>query len=73
MGTCKPSEMASVYGVPLVEALKLLRVIASRSRSMASDLVHKFRVMESVVSYISIDPRYKVQLSSFLCIFVYEV
>ena len=57
MGTCKPSEMASVYGVPLVEALKLLRVIASRSRSMASDLVHKFRVMESVVSYISIDPR----------------
>jgi len=57
VGTCKPSEMASVYGVPLVEALKLLRVIASRSRSMASDLVHKFRVMESVISYISIDPR----------------
>jgi hypothetical protein len=49
--------MSSVYGIPLVEALKLLRVIASCSRSMASDLVHKFGVMESVVSYISIDPR----------------
>jgi hypothetical protein len=50
--------MASVYGVPLVEALKLLRVIAGCSRSMASDLVHKHGVMESIVSYISIDPRY---------------
>ncbi|XP_069684801.1 RNA polymerase II-associated protein 1-like isoform X2 [Periplaneta americana] len=57
VGTTKPSEMASVYGIPLVEALKLLRVIASSSRNMASDLVHKFGVMDSVITYISIDPR----------------
>lgn len=49
--------MSSVYGVPLVEALKLLRVIASCTRSLASDLVNKYGVMDSVVSYISIDPR----------------
>ncbi|XP_021927838.1 RNA polymerase II-associated protein 1 isoform X2 [Zootermopsis nevadensis] len=57
VGSCKPMEMSSVYGIPLVEALKLLRVIASCTRSMASDLVHKYGVMDSVVSYISIDPR----------------
>ncbi|PNF36178.1 RNA polymerase II-associated protein 1 [Cryptotermes secundus] len=55
--SCKSSETSSVYGVPQVEALKLLRVIASCSRSMASDLVHKFRVVESIASYISIVPR----------------
>ncbi|PSN49130.1 hypothetical protein C0J52_07240 [Blattella germanica] len=57
VGINKPSEMSSVYGVPLVEALKLLRVLACSSRSLASDLVHKFGIMDSVVSYISIDPR----------------
>lgn len=57
VGSSRPSEMNSVYGIPLVEALKLLRVIASCSRSMASDLVHKLGVMESIIGYISIDPR----------------
>ncbi|KAJ9578261.1 hypothetical protein L9F63_005531, partial [Diploptera punctata] len=68
VGSCKPSEMASVYSVPLVEAIKLLRVIASSSRSMASDLVHKFGIMESIISYISIDPRcvFSFSLLSFL-------
>ncbi|XP_066998768.2 RNA polymerase II-associated protein 1 [Anabrus simplex] len=57
VGERRPIDMMSVYGVPLVEALKLLRTIACRSRSLATDLVHKYNVMVSVISYISVDPR----------------
>lgn len=57
VGGNKPENMVSVYGVPLVSALKLLRIIACRSRNMASELVQKFGIAETLASYISVDPR----------------
>ncbi|XP_063233846.1 RNA polymerase II-associated protein 1 isoform X2 [Bacillus rossius redtenbacheri] len=57
VGTGSVADMKSVYGVPLVEALQLVRVIACQSRALASDMVHKYCVMDSVVSYVNIDPR----------------
>nr|CAD7193966.1 unnamed protein product [Timema douglasi] len=56
VGSSRPADMKSVYGVPLVEAVKLARVIACRSRILASDLVHKYCIMDSLLGYISIDP-----------------
>ncbi|GLG97793.1 RNA polymerase II-associated protein 1 [Gryllus bimaculatus] len=53
----RPLDMQSVYNTPLAEALKLLRIIACHSLKLASDLVHKYSIMESVISYISIDPK----------------
>lgn len=52
----KLSEMHSVYNVPLVQALKLLRLLLPYG-DIRSDLMHKYHVMTSIMSYISIDPR----------------
>ncbi|KAJ3642874.1 hypothetical protein Zmor_025623 [Zophobas morio] len=47
------SDPSSPYGLPLIQALKLLRVLASRSQTIASDLVGKYRVMDAILSYLS--------------------
>ncbi|XP_022250651.1 RNA polymerase II-associated protein 1-like isoform X2 [Limulus polyphemus] len=45
-----------VYGYPLWPGLKLLRVIASNGRHLATRLVKDFHIMELVACYITIDP-----------------
>ncbi|XP_076305855.1 RNA polymerase II-associated protein 1-like isoform X1 [Tachypleus tridentatus] len=45
-----------VYGHPLWLGLKLLRVIASNGRHLATRLVKDFNIMELVACYITIDP-----------------
>ncbi|XP_049960500.1 RNA polymerase II-associated protein 1 [Schistocerca serialis cubense] len=57
VGGTKPQDMTSVYGVPLVEALKFVRVLASGSRNAASDLCSLYQMHDVLISYISIDPR----------------
>lgn len=56
VGETKPKDMTSVYGVPLVEALKFARVLSCGSRNAASDLCSLHKIHDVLISYISIDP-----------------
>ncbi|KAF4524938.1 hypothetical protein B566_EDAN013901 [Ephemera danica] len=51
-----PTEIESVYGVPQARALSLARVLASQSRAIASDLVHKLSIMRPVLAYLAVEP-----------------
>ncbi|KAK4313416.1 hypothetical protein Pmani_015227 [Petrolisthes manimaculis] len=50
------STMNTVYGVPLRHALKLIRVMASKGRELASMLVHTHHLMNQILVYVSLDP-----------------
>jgi hypothetical protein len=52
----------SPYGLPLLQALKFVRVLVSRSRTIASDLVEKYSLMNSILSYLSLE-KYSVNTS----------
>ncbi|CAB3359660.1 Hypothetical predicted protein [Cloeon dipterum] len=52
----KPAEMDSVYGVPLARAVRLVRVIAAQSKEMASDFVRKYKIMPTIMKYLSAEP-----------------
>ncbi|EFA10420.1 RNA polymerase II-associated protein 1 [Tribolium castaneum] len=43
----------SPYGLPLLQAMKFLRILATRSQTIAADLVGKYRVMDAVLTYLS--------------------
>ncbi|RZC33485.1 RNA polymerase II-associated protein 1 [Asbolus verrucosus] len=43
----------SPYGLPLLQALKLLRILATRSQTIATDLVGKYQIMDAILSYLS--------------------
>ncbi|CAH1115181.1 unnamed protein product [Psylliodes chrysocephalus] len=45
----------SPYGLPLLQAVKLIRIISSRSKSLAEKITKKYRILESIVLYISND------------------
>jgi hypothetical protein len=48
--------MSSVLGVPLAKAVRLVRVIASQSKAMATDLVLKHNIMLPVLKYLASEP-----------------
>lgn len=50
------SSMSSVYGVPLKQALRLLRVLAARGRQLAAVLVNTHDVMGRILTYVSLEP-----------------
>ncbi|XP_044261913.1 RNA polymerase II-associated protein 1 [Tribolium madens] len=43
----------SPYGCPLLQAVKFLRILATRSQTIVSDLVGKYRVMDAILTYLS--------------------
>nr|CAI5819455.1 unnamed protein product [Callosobruchus analis] len=45
----------SAYGLPLLQAIKLLRIITSRSKTWALKLLKKYTVLDSIISYLSDD------------------
>lgn len=47
--------MSSVLGVPLAKAVRLVRVIASQSKAMATDLL-KHGIMLPVLKYLASEP-----------------
>lgn len=51
--TIKPADSNSPYGLPLLQAVKFLRILATRSQTIATDLVGKYRIMDAVLSYLS--------------------
>ncbi|XP_018327334.1 RNA polymerase II-associated protein 1 [Agrilus planipennis] len=45
--------ISNTYGTPLVQAIKLVRILSSRSSKFASNFVNKYKIMDSLVSYLS--------------------
>ncbi|CAH1966199.1 unnamed protein product [Acanthoscelides obtectus] len=45
----------SAYGLPLLQAIKLLRIISARGKAWAIKLLKKYAVLDSIVSYLSDD------------------
>ncbi|KAJ8917851.1 hypothetical protein NQ315_010764 [Exocentrus adspersus] len=45
----------SPYGLPLIQAIKLLRVISSRSRILAAKVISKYDILNSIAFYLSND------------------
>lgn len=41
------------YGEPSAKALRLMRVLAGHSRTIANTLLDKFNIMEPVMTYVS--------------------
>ncbi|CAG9862069.1 unnamed protein product [Phyllotreta striolata] len=46
---------SSPYGVPLIQAVKLFRVISSRSKALAETFINKYKILDSLVLYLSND------------------
>ncbi|XP_056635856.1 RNA polymerase II-associated protein 1 [Diorhabda sublineata] len=46
---------SSPYGLPLLQAIKLLRVLSSRSKNIATKFITKYRIFDSIILYLSND------------------
>ncbi|XP_023028847.1 RNA polymerase II-associated protein 1 isoform X2 [Leptinotarsa decemlineata] len=51
----KKSSATSAYGLPILQAVKLLRIISSRSKTLASKLISRYKVLDSITLYLSND------------------
>jgi hypothetical protein len=54
----KPKLLDKVKGVPLRQAMKLIRVVAAKGVHLAKRIEHKYPIMDSIAAYIMIEPRY---------------
>ncbi|KAK8731111.1 hypothetical protein OTU49_007805 [Cherax quadricarinatus] len=50
------ASMSSVYGVPLREALHLLKIMAAKGRQLAAILVNTHDVVSRILVYVSLEP-----------------
>ncbi|CAG0879103.1 unnamed protein product [Darwinula stevensoni] len=51
------SQLATAYGIPMRDALKLVRLIASRGRGICCSLLSRHNLMQHLLAYMSFDPR----------------
>ncbi|KAK2717656.1 hypothetical protein QYM36_006435 [Artemia franciscana] len=52
----KPKLLDKVKGVPLRQAIRLIRVIAAKGVHLAKRIVHKYPIIDSIAAYIMIEP-----------------
>lgn len=51
-----PEGHSSVYGSPVWQAVKLLRILCSRGRHIAANVMSKNKLLESLLVYLSVEP-----------------
>ncbi|MCL4127123.1 UNVERIFIED_CONTAM: hypothetical protein GTU68_063653, partial [Idotea baltica] len=49
-------KLTSVYGVPLSQALSLMKVLASRGRQIATTLIEEQDLISRIMAYVSMEP-----------------
>ncbi|GAB6022427.1 RNA polymerase II associated protein 1 [Chamberlinius hualienensis] len=47
-------KFTSIYGIPTYQAIKIIRILASSDRQLASELLSSYSIMNSLLSYLSV-------------------